>query len=560
MGQVGYRVVSLLCRLGEPVTVLTLSARDEWLAEAQARGAEVRLGDARDARRLVDAGIHEACALIAATSHDLTNLEVALDAKQLEPDLPIVLRLFDQALAAQLEARFGVRRALGMSTLAAPRFAAAAFGEELIGSFALDGRLFVIGSLTLDEACPLAPCTAQEVGAGHRLATLAHTTADGKTCAVPPPDTHLREGDRVTVIGDLACWDRLTRPDADGTPAASLRQRFGRLGRALRPAPTAGLLRRAWNSTPVGLRMVFVILNALILFSVLVFHYAMSLSWVDALYFVITTVTTVGYGDITPHDAGLAVKLYGCVLMLLGSATIGTLYWIITDFIVTARFEQLLGRQHVPQADHIVVVGLGNVGYRVVEELRRTDTPIVAVERQPAGEFVEAVRGHVPLVIGDARVRDTLVKAGVPRARGVIAATDDEIVNLSVGLATEQMNPHARTVVRLFDPDLARKAQAELGIDAVISASLLAAPTFVAAALYPDVRYAVELEGCLVAICHRPAGEEWHGLTPGEVRATHETMILMRQRAAGSFTPAHDDTPLDRAERVVAVAWRTLAK
>src|SRR5262245_51800426 len=158
MGQVGYRVVSLLCRLGEPVTVLTLAARDEWLTEVQGRGAEVRIGDARDARHLVDAGMHDARALIAATSHDLTNLEVALGAKQLEPDLPVVLRLFDQALAAQLEARFGVRRALGMSSLAAPRFAAAAFGEELIGSFALDGRLFVIGSLTLDEGCALAPC------------------------------------------------------------------------------------------------------------------------------------------------------------------------------------------------------------------------------------------------------------------------------------------------------------------------------------------------------------------------------------------------------------------
>ena len=60
MGHVGYRIVDLLGRLGEPVAVITQSARAEWLQAVQARGVQVRIGDAQDERLLVDAGMHEA--------------------------------------------------------------------------------------------------------------------------------------------------------------------------------------------------------------------------------------------------------------------------------------------------------------------------------------------------------------------------------------------------------------------------------------------------------------------------------------------------------------------
>ncbi len=67
MGHVGYRVVDLLGRLGETVTVITQSARAEWLHAVQARGVQVRIGDAQDERLLVEAGVREAQAVLAVT-------------------------------------------------------------------------------------------------------------------------------------------------------------------------------------------------------------------------------------------------------------------------------------------------------------------------------------------------------------------------------------------------------------------------------------------------------------------------------------------------------------
>src|SRR5204863_7190707 len=151
---------------------------------------------------------------------------------------------------------------------------------------------------------------------------------------------------------------------------------------------------------PLPLRTVFIALNLLILLSVFVFHAAMSLSFLDALYFIVSTVTTVGYGDITPHHATPWLKVYACFVMLLGSLTVATLYSIITDFIVTARFQEMLGRQRTPDAGHTVLVGLGNVGYRIAEELHRAGTPVIAIERHAEGPFAEPVRGWAHVVIG----------------------------------------------------------------------------------------------------------------------------------------------------------------
>ncbi|HQQ76922.1 MAG TPA: NAD-binding protein, partial [Thermoanaerobaculia bacterium] len=144
MGHVGYRIVELLTRLGEPVVVVTRETRSEWQRAAAAAGAKVVMGDARDPELLRAAGLMEARGLLAVTDHDPVNLEIALDARRLRPDLPVVARLFDQNLAQQLEATHGVRRALSVSALAAPAFAGAALGESILASFASQGKLDVV--------------------------------------------------------------------------------------------------------------------------------------------------------------------------------------------------------------------------------------------------------------------------------------------------------------------------------------------------------------------------------------------------------------------------------
>lgn len=556
--EAGYRIVGLLCDLGEPVTVVAERPREEWVRAVEARGVLVRQGDPRDADVLVAAGLHEAAALIAGSDTDLVNLETALDAQRLRPDLPVVLRLFDQRLAAQLEKSFQIRRALAISALAAPVFASAALGERLSGSFSLDGRLHLVGQLPPRTIEDLAGTTLAGVAAERGLVALA-LRRGGAGSSMPDTSTKLEAGDQLTVLASATAWQAVAGSRDERTAAHRLPVLI-RAARWLDPRRTLRLLSDAWREATPGLRPAFIMILLLILVSVGVFRHGLNISWTDALYFVVSTVTTTGYGDITPRDASVTIKLYACLLMVLGSAAFATLYSIITDLLVTARLQQLMGTRGIPESDHVVVVGLGNVGYRVIDELRSAQLPVVAIETNPGGRFVDAIRAHTPVILGDAGLRATLERAGVARARAVVCATSDDAINLSVSLAAKALDPRVRTVIRWSDASLADKIQRSLHVDVVMSPSRIAAPTFVAAALLPDVRQALVLEGHLLSILQRHVGPAWAGKTPRQVAAEHAlTPVMRRPRGAPDFRPIAEGTALAEDDEVVLVAWRALA-
>src|SRR5262249_14131371 len=142
--------------------------------------------------------------------------------------------------------------------------------------------------------------------------------------------------------------------------------------------------------------------------SVFVFQIGMRLLPVDAVYFVVTTVTTTGYGDITPKDAGIWLKIYGCFLMMLVSASVATLYSIVTDFSVSVRLDQIVGRHRAASSEHVIVVGLGNVGYRTIAEIRALGAEVVAVDLNPNAEYRGMLDSKTPFIAGDGRDADTL--------------------------------------------------------------------------------------------------------------------------------------------------------
>lgn len=500
MGDVGYRVAELLRRLGEEVVVVTLQVREERRRTAEALGIRVVMGDARVDQNLHEAGLASAKLLIAATDQDLANIEVALDARRLRPDMPVVIRLFDQGLASQLEGTLDLQRALGTSALAAPSFAAAALGEALLGTFSLQGTPFVVGRRR--EGGPLPGL-------------------------VPLADDLL--------LGRKEDWDRLF-----SSPQRAERVPFlSRLGRSL------SRLAAAWREEPLALRVVFLSLCAFIPLTVAIF-YGLSRSLVDALFLTITNL----HGEVVlPEEAGPEIKLYEVLLMILGSVTLATLYSMLTDYVVGSRLRKLLGSRPMPAHGHVVVVGMGNVGLRVVRELAAVGVPVVAVDADPDRPFLADVRSRATVVIGDARLHDTLLRAGIARARAVVAATTDDAVNLGIGLAARQQNPRIRTVVRLFDAGFAHKIESTLGIDKALSASLIAAPTFVAAALYPGVVKAFLLEDRLLVLQERKAGAEWAGRKPSQAQ------VLVREGAL-----ATDERPLAAEEEVLAVLWRKLER
>jgi hypothetical protein len=127
--------------------------------------------------------------------------------------------------------------------------------------------------------------------------------------------------------------------------------------------------------------------------------------------------------------------------------------------------------------DHVVVCGLGHFGYRVLGHLVANRVPAVAIERDPDSRFLSRAKDlGAPVLLRDMREDQALVDAGVPHARAIIIATNDDLVNLEVALDARRLNPRIRILMRLFNQQIAPKLTSTFGLDAAFSSSALAAP------------------------------------------------------------------------------------
>lgn len=534
LGRIGRGILDLLRRLGERVTVITLPSLADARHPAPDQDLRILKGDARDEELLAQGGLARAKALIAATDDDLVNVTIALHARQAAPAAPVVVRLFDQDLAGHLRAALGIRQGYSASALAAPAFVAAALGDAVLSTFESAGESWVMEKLTVAAGSPWLGRSLGELASSGRV-VVAHERR-GQFSSEPRADEVVAAGDGLVA---------LTRPARTGS----------RRPRALRGLTTLVRgLREWWGTTPRGLRFSLCVLLALVGISVGVFHVALGLSPVDAYYFVITTLTTTGFGDINLQTARPLVKLYGTLVMISGGALFAVIFSMVTDLLLRTRFGDLLARGLVRQRDHVIVAGLGHTGFRVLRELSRLGESAVAIESCETADFLGPARTLAPAVVGNAGAAETLRRAGLAGAKTVLALTSDDLTNLSIALATKQACPKCRVVARVFDANLAAKMQRSLGIDAVISVAEASAPTFVGAALDPSVVRGLIVQDRLLLIVDR----KLDGRGEAETVAMASERPLLFKRGAAPFQPAGFGVAPAAGDRVLAARWISL--
>ncbi|OFX21292.1 MAG: hypothetical protein A2V77_03915 [Anaeromyxobacter sp. RBG_16_69_14] len=226
-------------------------------------------------------------------------------------------------------------------------------------------------------------------------------------------------------------------------------------GHSLRRSPRRGRRRpRRWWGDRVVVGMLGA-LAMLIVGATAFFARALGLRWLDALYFVWATITTVGYGDIALRDASDAAKVVGMGLMFAGAASMAALFAFFTEWILERRLAVLQGRVPVRAHGHVVVAGGGNVGFRLASLLAEQGLRVVVVEIDPENRHLPILRAaahHV--IVADASAEETLDLARVGAAAAVLAVTDSDAANLRVALETRARHPGMPVVLRVESPDL----------------------------------------------------------------------------------------------------------
>lgn len=154
------------------------------------------------------------------------------------------------------------------------------------------------------------------------------------------------------------------------------------------------------------------------------FHFLEGWSWLDSLYTASQTVTTVGYGDLTPLTR--AGKVFAVIFMLAGVGTGLYALTLLAQAVIQTEIVAAMGhRRKIKKMDklkdHYIVCGAGRVGRRVIRQLLKEKLPCVIIEFDEK-KVVEFEEDGVPIIIGDATLEENLLKAGVARARGRQAA------------------------------------------------------------------------------------------------------------------------------------------
>jgi Trk K+ transport system NAD-binding subunit len=265
----------------------------------------------------------------------------------------------------------------------------------------------------------------------------------------------------------------------------------------------------------------------------------------DAAYFTVETIATVGFGDYSFAAQPTGMVVFGIFLIVAGTTLVTTMFALLTNALVSRRLAQSLGHGRIPgMRGHVVLVGLGSVGMKVLEGLLAAGAEVVVVERMESNPYLTEARAlQAPIVLGDATLARTLDAVNLAEAAAVAILTSDDLTNIETGLAIRD-HLGARwvdvpVVLRVFDRQLGHRLEQSFGFRHVWSTSAIAAPWFVGGALGLDVLFTfyVGNHPFLLARLRVSAGGGLDGLAMRELPGT--VRVLAIRRASGSAALEH---------------------
>ncbi|MGF1430940.1 NAD-binding protein [Kitasatospora sp. LaBMicrA B282] len=508
---------------------------------------------------LVAAGAGRARGIALVDADDQANIHTALTAQGLNPEIRIVLRMFNQRLGEQIQVLLKNCAALSGSATAAPAFANGALARP--NSVQVGDRyLYVAYDADLQ--------------AGHLCVAADRIDRQDLTKLRLLPDTEPASSDFI----------RLAQAFGEGGPIEVGGVRYantvesGNGMAVLQTLPTEPRLR-----VPLRFRLLYRFLDGLRFFTgmrirlVLAFtfvavaasagiiwYFNHSFGW--TLYTTLLDVAGSAQPD-TPANptggtGGSWQRLAQVVITFCGIALVPVLTAIVVDLLAAGR----RGQPRSPSAGlrgHVIVVGLGNVGTRVATLMRELGVPVAALERDPQARGIAAMRAlGIPVVVGDGPLADQLRAARARHARAVVAVTSDDATNLEAALEARAERADVRVVVRLFDDDFAGHVYRTLDNVASRSVSYLAAPAFGAALMGREVlgTLSVFRHVLLIAELTAEEGGELVGMSRNDLEALGGLRVLAVRlaRSPSSYQWGYADRSrgLKPGDRVVLVATR----
>jgi Trk K+ transport system NAD-binding subunit len=492
------------------------------------------------------ANVADALAVVCAGDDDAANLEIALLARRSNPSVRVVARLANDVLRAAVAADNGPGAILDVAELTAPSVVEACLAYRT-HTFEAAGTQFLVSGSEAPRAATL-----REIYGELAPVAIVHgenSSSPGEIEVCPTRNQRVLADDRAVMIGT-----------ADESAQRGLKVRRPVGTRSQRAAIRRFLdgVRAVGNEFNPAFYPALAAALSIIVISITLLHYNYRhprMTWVDALYFTIETVTTTGYGDFSFAHQETWLRLFAVMLMFGGATTVALLVAFIADVLLSRRFVFAASRPRARHLrNHVIVVGLSALGMRVVTDLSKAGYDVAVIEVNEDNRFLSAARAlDVPVIFGDATLRQTLEAARVDRARAVAVLTRDDMINIETGIVLAEMLgpkmvPEANkradisVVMRVYDRALGLAVAQRFGFENVRSSVALAAPWFIGAAVGVEVlgTFSVGQSSFMVGAMLVAEGSELDGLEMAKLSNRTRVIAICRQDSAIDLHPRHE--------------------
>jgi voltage-gated potassium channel len=255
-------------------------------------------------------------------------------------------------------------------------------------------------------------------------------------------------------------------------------------GRDWRPQPSPRL-----SSYQVRLLRPVALILIITISGTLGYHLLEGWSFLDALYMTIISMTTVGYGETRElTDLGRVFTMF----LLIGSiGTAGYAVSTLASFLVEGEFQRIIQGRRMDKRianlrEHVILCGSGPTGKYIAEELFKTQTPFVVIERDSDAIHHLLQVGDILHLHGDATQDETLLLAGIERARGLFAVLGEDKDNVFIVLSARSLKPELRIVARVIEEENAEKLR-KAGADEIVSPNAIGGLRMASVMLRPTV-------------------------------------------------------------------------
>ncbi len=529
------------------------------------------IGDCRQSSVLEQANISQCQTVLLVTSNERVNIESAFAARLLNPQVRLVVRSDKQNLNELLSQTLGNFIAFEPNQISASGFALAALGDDNLGYFQLEERQFRV----VKRQIKISDNWANKWRI-HELNTLYRRVLNYANDSSPlPKEFHQWEPEATLNPGDTIIYIEVTEQlkslkKIAPVPKYNWQQLWQEivLGRTWKNLKNkiAYLLRTfsRYQSLRVaiicGITVLFLWCFGTIIY---ILNYPES-NIIEAFY-AIAVLLLGGYGDVfggvnfkTPPETAESMpgwlRLFSLALTVTGIGFVGVLYALLTDALLSSRFQFFNNYQPlIPQKDHVVLIGLNRVGQRVAALLQEFKQPLVGISSTAINaDFIN----KIPLIIDN--IADALDKVNLANSKSVVVVTDDDMENLEIALMAYAKSPKTRVVIRTYDRYFRDNVARLFPYAQVICTSAISAEVFAAAAFGENILslFNFDTQTILVVEYMIEAGDTLNGLLLAEVAYGYGVVPILYQslrRSPVKFMPS-DHTQLAVGDRLIVLA------